>query len=119
MPKGLTMTPLLPQNDPGIEDRKNELAREQAKYSYNYSYLPPLAMAAEVPFDDYPTLDWFLLVARRALDVLINTLEGDFGSKKLSSITAGLSSWRSSSSIQTLHLSRRPSVQLLARSRHM
>jgi hypothetical protein len=63
------MTPLLPQNDPGIADRKNELAREQAKYSYNYSYLLPLAMAAEVPFDDYPTLDWFLLVARRAFDV--------------------------------------------------
>jgi arachidonate 15-lipoxygenase len=79
MPKGLTMTPLLPQNDPGIEDRKNELAREQAKYSYNYLYLPPLAMAAAVPFDDYPTLDWFVLVARRAFDVLINTLEGDFG----------------------------------------
>ena len=76
------MTPLLPQNDPGIEDRKNELAREQAKYSYNYSYLPPLAMAAEVPFDDYPTLDWFLLVARRALDVLIKTLEGDFGKQE-------------------------------------
>ena len=76
------MTPLLPQNDPGIEDRKNELAREQAKYSYNYSYLPPLAMAEEVPFDDYPTLDWFLLVARRAFDVLINTLEGDFGKQE-------------------------------------
>jgi arachidonate 15-lipoxygenase len=73
------MTPLLPQNDPAIEYRKNELAREQAKYSYNYSYLPPLAMAAAIPLDDYPTLDWFVLVARRAFDVLINTLESEVG----------------------------------------
>ena len=78
----LPMSPLLPQNDPDSSERKNELLREQEKYRYNYTYLPPLAMSNSVPFDDYPTLDWFLLVGKSALDVLINTIETDLDSER-------------------------------------
>ena len=48
----LPMSPLLPQNDPDSSERKNELVREQEKYQYNYTYLPPLAMSNSVPFKE-------------------------------------------------------------------
>src|SRR5262245_35113924 len=46
------------------------------KYTYNYSYLPPLAMVDVVPpaeaFSARP--DWISLAARSALKILINTV---------------------------------------------
>ena len=46
------------------------------KYTYNYTYLPPLAMVDVVPpaegFSARP--DWIFLVAVSALKILVNTI---------------------------------------------
>ena len=53
-----------------------EMSGQLVKYSYNYDYLPPLAMAGPLPdseaFSSRP--DWIHLVARSGLEILINTI---------------------------------------------
>ncbi|MCP2729047.1 lipoxygenase family protein [Limnofasciculus baicalensis] len=43
------MTPLLPQNDSNPQRRKQYLQRQRQLYRYNFTYLPPLPYADEVP----------------------------------------------------------------------
>jgi arachidonate 15-lipoxygenase len=42
-------TPYLPQNDPNPAQRNDGLSRQLQAYQYDYEYLPPLVLLAEVP----------------------------------------------------------------------
>jgi arachidonate 15-lipoxygenase len=66
--------PLLPQNDPDLDKRYEKLARAQADYTYNYSFIPDLPMAESVPGDDSPSMEWKILVGKIALNLLFNTV---------------------------------------------
>ena len=43
------MKPLLPQNDPNPEQRKDWLHRNREEYQFNFDYLPPLPLIDDVP----------------------------------------------------------------------
>jgi arachidonate 15-lipoxygenase len=53
-----------------------EETKTSTKYTYNYSYLPPLAMSGPLPGGEEfsARLEWIHLVARSALTILINTI---------------------------------------------
>jgi arachidonate 15-lipoxygenase len=45
--------PYLPQNDPNLAQRIDGLNRQLQAYQYDYEYLPPLALLAEVPATEH------------------------------------------------------------------
>lgn len=66
------MRPLLPQLDPDPGRRRDGLDEKRRQYRYDYTINPPLAMAADVPWHDEPSLGWIKLMAVYALKVLKN-----------------------------------------------
>jgi len=57
-------TPLLPQNDSNLKKRQGEIAKEQEKYIYQYTYhsLEGVAMAKGIPLNQLPSISWVLKV---------------------------------------------------------
>jgi len=51
-------------------------------YTYNYSYVPPLAYATGIHLENLPSLDWILLTAKQAVRIVVNGLLAA-GKKKL------------------------------------
>ena len=51
-----------------------ENTNPSTKYTYDYNYLPPLAMVGALSPTEAPRPDWVFLVARSALTILINSI---------------------------------------------
>lgn len=72
----LSGPPLLPQQEDaaGLEARQQALSRARQAYTYNYSYIPPLAMTqAPLPTGEAsPSVGWMLTVLPPALSVVDN-----------------------------------------------
>ncbi|MFN9861097.1 MAG: lipoxygenase family protein [Pseudanabaena sp.] len=66
--------PLLPQNDPEIDQRRAALNKSRELYQYNYTYVESLPMVEKVPTCERFTLSWGLLVGKVVVKVLLNDL---------------------------------------------
>lgn len=65
--------PRLPQQDPDPNARRSAIARSRAIYRYDYTLLPPVALAAEVPKADHPAAAWVLRVADIFVELALNS----------------------------------------------
>ena len=69
--------------DPPIEDQL-EIAR--AKYRYNYTHIPPLALLDTLPPEESFSSEWLRILSRNGIALMINTLavnRGDQGEEGL------------------------------------
>ncbi len=64
--------PLLPQNDPEINQRQKFLHNARNLYQYNYTYIESLPLVETVPTNERFSLSWGLLVGKAAIRVLLN-----------------------------------------------
>ncbi|OYQ64780.1 hypothetical protein B9G53_10090 [Pseudanabaena sp. SR411] len=64
--------PLLPQNDPEINQRQAFLNNARQLYQYNYTYIDSLPMVETVPTIERFSLSWGLLVGKAVVTVLLN-----------------------------------------------
>jgi len=64
--------PLLPQNDPEIDQRQASLKKSRQLYQYNYTYIDSLPMVEKLPANERFTLSWGLLVGKVVVKVLLN-----------------------------------------------
>jgi len=69
------MSSFLPQQDPNPRRRQRALGKNQAKYTYNYSHVSPLAILDRVPVHDEFSYRWLFTVAERVLVALANRAE--------------------------------------------
>jgi arachidonate 15-lipoxygenase len=67
----------IPQLDPDRPTRERDLAEMRAHYSYNYTYLSPLAMVEALPRWEEPSWQWMVTVGETALRVLVNHADND------------------------------------------
>ena len=51
-----------------------ENTKPSTKYTYDYNYLPPLAMVGALSPAEAPSPDWTFLVSRSALEILVNSI---------------------------------------------
>jgi arachidonate 15-lipoxygenase len=77
--KGLLVIPtdhLFERNNMSTLNNVTENSNSLGKYSYNYTYLPPLAMLDTLPTsEDFSARPgWILLIARSVLEILINAI---------------------------------------------
>ena len=70
--------PTLPQNDTDSESRAFNLRKARTAYNYMHSYLPPLAMSANVPSREKLSLSYKLKVADVAFQIASNFKEAVF-----------------------------------------
>ena len=66
------MYAILPQHDPEIAERTNELDHRRAEYAYDYDAIPGRAMAHKVPLKNEFSVELLLEVAERQIAVVIN-----------------------------------------------
>ncbi len=76
------MIPLLPQNDPNVDQRLTELATAKLTYQYNYTYFSPIAMVDKVPSSDNFPIPYFIKVAKQLLNLILNGIATALPEKK-------------------------------------
>jgi arachidonate 15-lipoxygenase len=69
--------PVLPQDETDPSERLSQLAAAAEIYRYDHEALAPVALAAEVPEVEEPSLGWRLLVAQRMITLAHNSAEVD------------------------------------------
>jgi len=69
--------PVLPQDEPDPVGRLTQLAAAAEVYRYDHEGMAPVALAAEVPEVEEPSLGWRLLVAQRMIALAHNSAEVD------------------------------------------
>ncbi|WP_414575925.1 lipoxygenase family protein [Anabaena sp. CCY 9402-a] len=79
------MTTSLPNNSSSASSNPSlEIARQ--RYTYNYSYIPPMAMVDQLPDGEgFPTR-WFLLLVKELKIIFVNTLITNRGNRGSESI---------------------------------
>lgn len=71
------MIPTLPQYDEAAAERREQLLEAAEVYRYDHEALAPVALAAEVPDHEEPSLAWRLLVAQRMITLAANAAAVD------------------------------------------
>ncbi|WP_017325140.1 lipoxygenase family protein [Synechococcus sp. PCC 7336] len=68
-------------NDTNSLQQSPSLEGAQKAYTYNYTYIEPIAMADTLPDGEGFASDWVVLTARNALRLVINTLIANYGDR--------------------------------------
>ena len=62
----------IPQTDPNPERRAEGITLHATHYEYDYNQIDGLAMVAQIPSSDHPSIGWGKEVAKSLLPALIN-----------------------------------------------
>lgn len=62
------------KEDVSLLKKKLPVGIETGPYTYNYTYVPPLAYANGIHPEDLPSLDWVIMVGKQALKIFLNGL---------------------------------------------
>ena len=102
------MTPLLPQNDPDVTDRREDLDKARGEYIFDRS-TSDLLFAKEVPKRDFGGVEYWAKLAKVNLEVALNKARLNGGVltvlAKLASSASEMGPENFSDSRKELHLS--------------
>jgi arachidonate 15-lipoxygenase len=71
------MTAFLPQYDPALHYRRDNLQQTRGEYRYNHTYLSPLTVVENVPFREAFSWRWIIQMCERVLTMVRNHIEVD------------------------------------------